>query len=203
MRIPPAHCIGRTTDSARRQQNHSYGAVMILAAGCIFLSGTAIAQTTLSTILSAPAATQVRIIEWDLPADADTSPGAMVVDTQGDDRNRIWFVTRTGFPVHVYRMEFPSSLMKGKARWTSWELSDSLATGGVVRKIRPSRDRRFVFARTQTTLERIDTQKCSGTPPDRTCERVIWTDQDDGGSNVSDVAVDGYNNVFSTHSPMD
>src|SRR5256885_1170597 len=119
MWILPTHCVGRTTDPTRRQQNRSYGAVMILAAGCIFLSHTAFAQTTLSTVFTATSTPQARLIEWDLPTQFDSTPGAMVVDTQGDDRNRIWFVTREGNPPHAYRMDFPSSLMKGNAHWTS------------------------------------------------------------------------------------
>ena len=211
MWILPTHCSGPTTDPARRQQNRSYGAVMILAAGCIFLSGTALAQTTLSTLSAAMP--QARLIEWDLPPQGDATPGAMVVDTQGDDRNRVWFVTRLGSPPHVYRMDFPSSLMKGNARWTSWELTTPALTGGVAnRRIRPSKDRRFVFVRTivpldggavVTTLERIDTTNCSGTPPNQTCERVVWTDQNLAGINVSDVAIDDLNNIFTTHSPQD
>jgi len=184
--------------AVRRQQNRLYAA-MIFAAGCTLLSGTALAQTTLSTALAAPAPTQARIIEWDLPAQADAVPGAMIVDTQGDDRNRIWFVTR--FDGHVYRMDFPSSLMRGKARWTSWSLSDAALFAGGVRKLRASKDRRFVFVRTVTTLERIDTQNCAGSAP-RTCQRTVWFDQPDG-FDVSDVAVDDRNNVFSTHTPAD
>jgi hypothetical protein len=182
---------------------------MILAAGCIFLSGTALAQTTLSTALTAAPTPKVRIIEWDLPAEADLSPGAMVVDSQGDDQNRIWFVTRVGGPPHVYRMDFPKSFMKFDARWTRWALSDvALFTGGL-RRIRPSRDRRFIVARTDTTLERIDTKKC--TVSTQTCERTVWTDQPDnltsgatGGVTVgdlSDVAVDDWNNIFTSHTP--
>src|SRR2546429_9963245 len=33
------------------------------------------------------------IVEFDLPAIADASPGAMIVDSQGQDNSRIWFVT--------------------------------------------------------------------------------------------------------------
>src|SRR5882762_4368863 len=115
MWIFPTHCNTRPIAAAGRQQNRLYGAAMMFAAGCILLSGTVAAQTTSSTLSTVvPTVTQAkaRLIEWDLPPQADTSPGAMVVDTQGDDRNRLWFVTRALQP-HVYRMNFPSSLMKG------------------------------------------------------------------------------------------
>jgi hypothetical protein len=197
----PTHCSGRPVTPAGRHNNRSYTAATIFAAGCTFLSGTALAQTTLSTGLTAHPVTQARIIEWDLPTQADLTPGAMVVDTQGDDRNRIWFVTRVGeVAMHVYKMEFPSSLMRGKARWTAWQLNELSGTSGGVRKIRASKDRRFVFVRTLTALERIDTQKCSGYSPNQTCERTDWFDQPDG-LDVSDVAVDDRNNVFTTHTP--
>src|SRR6185503_18552444 len=199
MWIFPTHCSGRTTDPTLRQRNCSFGAAMIMAAGCVFLSNTALAQTTLPTLPTAPAPTQARLIEWDLPAQADAVPGAMIVDTQGDDQNRIWFVTR--FEGHVYKVDFPSQLMRGKARWTSWSLSEAAIFTGGVRKLRASKDRRFVFVRTPTTLERIDTQNCVGSSP-RTCKRTIWFDQPDG-FDVSDLAVDDRNNVFSTHTPAD
>jgi hypothetical protein len=188
---------------------------MTVVAGWALLTGTALAQTTsnpLTTVVTTTSTAQARLIEWDLPTLGDALPGAMVVDTQGDDRNRIWFVTRVGAPPHAHRMDFPSSLMKGNARWTSWELSQmAVITGGTdttTRRIRPSKDRRFVFVRTiavsldggvNSTLERIDTRNCSG----QTCERLVWTDQTFTGQNVSDVAIDDYNNVFTTHSPQD
>jgi len=205
MWIPPT-CSGPTTALARRQQNRSYGAVMILAAGCIFFSGTALAQTTLPTALTAAPIPKVRIIEWDLPVDADASPGAMVIDSQGDDQNRIWFLTRVGGPPRVYRMDFPKSFMKFDARWTRWDLSDAALFTGGLRRIRPSRDRRFIVARTVTTLERIDTKKC--TVSTQTCERTVWTDQPDNlisgvtAGDLSDVAVDDWNSIFTSHTPV-
>jgi hypothetical protein len=218
--IFPPHCSNRPAlvGPAGQQRNHS-GAVgtVLVAASTLFLASAALAQTssTLSTVVPTDTTAQARLIEWDLPTQGgDVIPGSMVVDTQGDDRNRIWFVTRLGNPPHAYRMEFPSSLMKGNARWTSWELSElAFFTGGTdtaTRRIRPSKDRRFLFVRTLavsleggfvTTLERIDTKNCSGMP--QKCERLVWTDEDFAGSNVSDVAIDDYNNVFTTHSPQD
>jgi hypothetical protein len=218
MRTFPSHCSNRMF-ALRRQQNRLYVA-MVFAAGCTLLSGSALAQVPLSTLPTVTTG-QARLIEWDLPPqDDDVVPGAMVVDSQGDDKNRIWFVTRAGNPPHAYRMDFPSSLMKGNARWTSWALSQTaLITGGTdtaTRRIRPSKDRRFLFVRTVAinlespgvvaTVERIDTKNCSGMP--QTCERLVWIDQSGealptevAALNVSDVAIDDYNNVFTTHSP--
>jgi hypothetical protein len=145
--------------------------------------------------------TTAHIVEWDLPAQADASPGAMVVDTLGDDQNRIWFLTRTGAPQRAFRFDPAKSLTKGFAQWRSWELADANQqppnfTGGV-KRLRASRDRRFIFLRTTASLLRIDTQSCSGTP--QTCPRTKWVDQADNGFNVSDLAVDDLNNVFTTN----
>jgi hypothetical protein len=203
----PPHCTVRLdlNGPAGRQQKRSHPVVIVLvAASTLFLASAAFAQITISNPVSPvlPVITSARLIEWDLPPQADTSPGAMVVDTQGDDRNRLWFVTRA-FEPHVYRMDFPSSLMKGSARWTSWALSPTaLAAGGVspaMRRVRPSKDRRFVFVRTLLALERIDTKNCYGSP--QTCERTVWLDQDGTVNSLSDLAVDDYNNVYSTHAP--
>jgi len=142
------------------------------------------------------------IVEWDLPAVADASPGAMVVDTRAEDNNRVWFVTRLGAQ-RVYRVVPSRSLMKGAAQWTSWDLAEDSTTTGGLRKIRPSHDRRFVFVRTAASLQRIDTQSCDAATP-QTCERIEWLDQVDPQNgqatspNVSDLAVDDYNNVFNT-----
>src|SRR3954465_14001287 len=162
--------------------------------------------STITTILNAPPAPQARIIEWDLPSEADMSPGAIVVDTQGHDKNqnRMFFVTRQGFPARVYRMDFPKSLMKGSARWTAWQLSDnSIITGGG-RKGGGAPDRRYVFVRTVFSLERIDTQNCTS-GPDPTCQRTVWLDQTAVEPDPSDLSVDGLNRVYSTHAinPLD
>jgi hypothetical protein len=158
--------------------------------------------TLMGGVLSAlPAAAQTvqtttaHIVEWDLPATADSSPGAMVVDPRGDDQNRLWFVTRLGVP-RVFRVSPFRSLMKGPATWTSWELAlDSFTTGGT-KKIKASHDRRFVWVRTAESLQRIDTQNCDTASP-QTCQRIEWFDQP-GQFNVSDLSVDDYNNVFTT-----
>src|SRR5437016_217090 len=131
------------------------------------------------------------IVEWNLPAMADASPGAMLVDTRGDDNNHVWFVTRLGVP-RVFRLTPPGSLMRASAQWTSWELNENSGTTGGLKKIKGSRDRRFVFVRSATSIQRIDTQSCDAT----TCQRTTWLDQDT--FNVSDLTVDDWNNVFTT-----
>ncbi|PYR03784.1 MAG: hypothetical protein DMG00_25405 [Acidobacteria bacterium] len=169
-----------------------------LAAGLMLPAATP-AQTVEQPAVQQPAF-QVRtahLIEFNIPAKIDASPGAMVVDTRGEDNNRIWFVTRLGTQ-RVIRVNPAKSLMKGAAQWTSWELAqDSFTTGGT-KKIRASHDRRFVFVRTAMSLQRIDTQNCMPatalTPA--TCERIEWQDQIP--PNVSDLAVDDYNDVFTT-----
>jgi hypothetical protein len=164
-------------------------AVVLAALGVLAVSGAAAAQP------------KARLIEWDLPAQADATPGALVVDTQGHDKNRMFFVTRGGTPT-LYRVEFPKSLTKGSARWTSWALN-AFITGGV-KKIRASHDRRYLFVRTLTenmgeAVERVDTQNCGS----GSCERTVWTDPTVMGIDVSDVAIDGANNVFTAHTPLD
>ena len=147
---------------------------------------------TLATPVAAqvPQMTTAHIVEFDLPAPADASPGAMIVDSQGRDKNRLWFVTRLGNQ-RVVRLDAARSLMKGQAQWKSWELADDSVTTGGLKRIRASNDRRFVFVRTASSIQRIDTQNCDST----TCERTEWLDQV-GSLNVSDLAVDDYNNIF-------
>jgi hypothetical protein len=186
-----------------------------LAAGLLLVgaAGTARAQLSTTTISStsttASPVTQVgnaRIIEWDLPTDVDFNPGAMVVDTRGEDNNMIWFITRIGAQ-KVYRFNLQRSLMQGggPARWTSWDLVPDTNTGGI-RKLRPSHDRRFVIARTPTSLQEVDTQACAaGTPLNpTTCASGLrrWDFSDpetpEGAPFVSDIAVDDGRRVFST-----
>src|SRR5690349_12402202 len=93
---------------------------------------TAGSTTTITSTTTPPTA---RVIKWDLPAQSDARPGAMQFDGQGRDRNQLWFVTRVGSPT-VYRVQFPKSLFKGSARWSSWQLNAAL-TGGI-KKIRTS-----------------------------------------------------------------
>jgi len=162
---------------------------------------TAVSNPPISTTVSNPP--RIRVIEWSLPADQtspDARPGAIVVDTQGHDVNRMWFVTR--IQPHLYRLDFPRSFMKGTARWTSWELK-ALTSGGI-RRLRPSWDRRYVFIRTISSdgneaIERVDTDptKCPGA----NCQTTVYQDNATLALDVSDVAVDDRNNVYTSHSP--
>ena len=164
-------------------------------------------STVINTVSTTAAIPKARIIEWDLPSAGDAHPGAMVVDTQGydKDRNRLWFVTRQGDPAaRVYRMDFPRSLASGWAQWTAWQLSDlSIITGGVdkgqSRKIRSSKDRRYIYVRSVFSLERIDTQNCDRAS--NTCESLVWADRvaDPGEFDTSDLTVDDWNSVYWTH----
>ena len=177
-----------------------------VAAG-LFLTGTvATAQAQNGTTVVGSA----RVIEWDLPADVDFNPGAMVVDTRGEDNNTIWFITRIGAQ-KVYRFNLQSSLMKngGPARWTSWDLIPDSNTGGI-RKMRPSHDRRFIIARTPTSLQEVDTQACAAvgtklSPATCTSGLRRWDFSDpetpEGAPFVSDIAVDDSRRVFTTGQP--
>ena len=151
--------------------------------------------TPLSAAAQTVQTTTAHIVEWDLPAIADASPGAMVVDTSGDDNNRLWFVTRLGAQ-RVIRLDPATSLMTGSAQWKSWQLADDSFTTGGTKKLRASRDRRFIFVRTAASIQRIDTQNCDTANP-QTCQRIEWFDQV-GSQNVSDMSVDDLNNVFTT-----
>jgi streptogramin lyase len=182
-----------------------------IAAG-LFLAGvgTASAQTTVAVLPTGTA----HVIEWDLSSmQLDGNPGAMVVDTRGEDRNRVWFITRLANPAgetdptqiaspqRIYRFDPSTSLYKAAANWSSWELRGDIFGGGITR-IRPSHDRRFVFARTTSFVQRVDTQNCTtGTYP--TCERTVYSYPDEqplsqnAGQN-SDIAVDDMNRIFTS-----
>ena len=78
-----------------------------------FIQCTAVVAALLTPLSAAAQTVQNRtahIVEWDLPAIADASPGAMIVDTTGDDQNRLWFVTRLGAQ-RVIRLDPATSLM--------------------------------------------------------------------------------------------
>ncbi|HEY0519908.1 MAG TPA: hypothetical protein VGC84_10490, partial [Ilumatobacteraceae bacterium] len=187
--------------------------VTMLAAACLLAAAPTLAFAQVNT--SAPSGTSVpvttagtaHLIEWDLaslPDALDGNPGAMVVDTRGEDNNRAWFVTRvaapdaTGGGQRVYRFDPARSLMKGNAYWTSWDLRVDSFAGGL-KKMRPSHDRRYIFVRTATFIQRIDTQNCTtGSAP--TCQRTVWTFVEDpvDPTFVSDVAIDDQNHVFTT-----
>ena len=173
---------------------------------------------TTSGSTASPTGSQItftHIVEWDIPGAGDIEPGAITVDTQGKDNNRVWFLTRQGAQ-KVYRFDPAKSLMKGSAQWSSWELSQTVLdpvffvghTGGL-KRLKPSDDRRYVFVRTDQNIQRVDTQKCKpatvktssspAMPP--TCELTIWQDQP-GNTNVSDLAVDSTNRIFTTATPV-
>ena len=156
------------------------------------------AATETSTSTSQPTTTFTHIVEWDIPALGDLEPGAVAVDSHGRDKNRVWFLTRTGAQ-KVYRFDPAKSLMKGSAQWTSWQLSVTLpadSTGGL-KRLKPSDDRRYVFVRTSSNVQRVDTQNCkTGIPA--TCELTIWQDKATEQFSTSDLAIDGLNRVFTT-----
>src|SRR3954466_5275923 len=124
--------------------------------------------TGTTTLTTAAAKPTTHVIEWDLTSMSDQldgNPGAMVVDTRGEDNNRLWFVTRlTPDPAtkqKVYRFTPPRSLKATYASWTGWDLRPTAFFSGGVTKMRPSHDRRFLFVRmpgdTGAVIQRIDT----------------------------------------------
>jgi hypothetical protein len=148
------------------------------------------------------------IIEWDLPMPVDFNPGAVVVDTRGEDNNRAWFVTRAAeTTTKVYRFDFGPSLMKnnGNARWTSWDLTRDVINNGGIAKLRPSHDRRFLVVRTSSSIQEVDTQACpAGTISNPTncpsgLRRWDFTDPESPDPDsvfVSDLAVDDGRRIF-------
>src|SRR5436305_13145597 len=63
------------------------------AAAQLTSGSTAVANTSVAAIsLPSTATPKVRVIEWNLPAQADATPGAVIVDTMGQDSSRMWFV---------------------------------------------------------------------------------------------------------------
>jgi streptogramin lyase len=178
--------------------------------GLLAVPGVAFAELSSTPAVPTTAATgatsTAHLVEWDLPFEADMSPGAVTIDTRGRDHNRLWFVTRTsidGQP-RVYRFDPPQSLLRGNARFTSWSLVEPLFSGGV-RRLTVSPDQRSLLVRTSSFVERVDTQKCApGTPAaPRLCAGAltIWEfpeDTSSPGPFVSDVAVDDQNRTFTT-----
>ena len=81
-----------------------------LIAAVLFLApGVGSAQVSSPTSIL-PSLGTAHIIEWDLSqldGEIDANPGAIVVDTRGEDHNRVWFVTRaTGADgQRVYRFD--------------------------------------------------------------------------------------------------
>src|SRR5207237_3054100 len=139
--------------------------LITLAAGLILPAATS-GQTVEQSTVQQPVVQQrtAHLIEFNVPAKIDASPGAMVVDTRGEDNNRIWYVTRLGTQ-RVIRVEPAKSSMKVAARWTSWALAQESFTTGATKKIRTWRHRRSVSVRTALSLQRIETQHCLPTAP--------------------------------------
>lgn len=155
-----------------------------------------------------PTTGTAKAIEWDLPAQMDSLPGAIFVDMVGDG-NRVWFVSRSDAP-HVYRVDLPSAKKLQSAPFFAWSLDPAGALASGLRRIRTSRDRRFVFVRTTFAMQRVDTGACVSktvAPPTASCTLTVWDNQattpaDPAGANTdfrtgSDIAVDDYNNVYS------
>jgi hypothetical protein len=188
------------------------GVLLALTASAqlVTLAGSEVPSSDVPTSTSSQFLKFTHIVEWDIPALGDVEPGAITVDSHGRDNNRVWFLTRTGAQ-KAYRFDPARSLMRGSAQWTSWQLSQTppLSTTGGLKRLKPSDDRRFLFVRTSDNLQRVDTHKCTSgtlqtafapaTPP--TCELTVWQDQP-FNLNVSDLAVDSANRVFTTATPL-
>jgi hypothetical protein len=176
-----------------------------------------------ATALASPAAAQLsgtvqtptfcaadaRVTEWDIPANMDNRPGAMVVDMHASEGNRVWFVTRAGIPPRVYRIR-PRN-RKQPAEWRSWQLAQDSGTTGGLKKIKVTGDSRFVFVRSTAfigdtgepfflpifndSVQRIDTANCKPHPSDKTlqvCQGVEWSGElPDPGSSDLDTDRDG------------
>ncbi|PYR90766.1 MAG: hypothetical protein DMF84_19195 [Acidobacteria bacterium] len=121
----------------------------------------------------------------------------------------------------MYRVDLHNDKKnRNTADWFSWELQ-SASNGGTsvangLRRIRPSKDGRFVFVHTTTSVIRIDTQpqNCrpiastliiAGVTPTVECPRTTWPhdqipqdpDHPANPDTGSDVTIDGNNNIFS------
>ncbi len=139
-------------------------------------------------------ATDAPLVEWDLPVVADFGNGAITVDVHSPaHRPRLWFVSYVGTPPRLFRFEVGKSMATSNATWTSYDLAeDSFYTGGVHR-IKVHKDDQTVFVRTDSSLQRIDSNTCSTDPMTLmpVCNRVVWRDQlTDGTPHVSDLAID-------------
>jgi hypothetical protein len=156
------------------------------------------------------------VIEWDLPLDTDEKTGGIMVDLTGDG-NRLWFVTRQALP-RVYRMDLKYGKRVNPAQWVSWPLD---ATGGPtsgLRKMKTSKDKRFIFIRSSDTLQRVDTGSCAMQytglyANTTTCRRTVWrydvtqpSDPSQTGFLAdagSDIAIDDYNFVYTASGMAD
>jgi len=203
-----------TNHAQRKKSARSCGAALVTA-GLVASTTPAVAQTSPAATQPSTTPTTVRLIEWDLPQQMDNQPGAMVVDVQGD-RNRLWFVTRlqNGDAPRVYRVDLRGDKKnKDTAEWFSWEL-DPAASGVAngLRKVRASKDGRYIFVHTTESMQRIDTASCTpisstisiaGFYPTAQCPRITWPhDQPADPAHLpalftgSDVSFDDYGNAY-------
>lgn len=170
---------------------------------CLALATRLDAQTS-----QVPSTGTARVIEWDIPQQADLEPGSIVTDLTGDT-DRLWFVTRIGTGPRVYRMDVRSGKKVNNAVWFSWDLDSNGGLASGLRRIKTSKDGRFVFVRTTFSLQRIDTGGCTTTPgtsPPVTCPRTVWdnaqtvpTDPsllNTSEKTGSDLAIDDSNNLY-------
>src|SRR5439155_10476957 len=99
------------------------------------------------------------IIEWNINANLDNSPGALTTDTTYSGAgNRLLFVTRGGFP-RVFLFTVPKDAKNGVASWVSHRLdAEFLGPTGGIKRLKASHDRRFVFVKTVTAVQKVDTQ---------------------------------------------
>ena len=168
----------------RRARKRIVGLAPVVAAALGFAASAAAQSST--TVRPVP---KVEVLTWDLMGmEGDSQPGAVIADMTGGT-NRLWFVTKAN--PHIYRLELGNGKKVNKATWTSW----SLAPGGVssgIRRIKTSGDKRYVFVRTQATVERVDTQSCTSSG----CASRFWILADDpngvsaAAENGSDLAID-------------
>ena len=172
------------------------------SAGAQILAATNLDASMMSAPACVPGQISVPVVEWDLSAlmTNDAEPGAITVDVQtsSSDPSRVWFVTRASDP-QLYRV-IPGRARHDSARWRAWSLQALQPTGGL-KKVRPSKDNRYVFVRTPNRLQRVDT-KCPETMPG-VCDDglTIFTDSDPQLVGASDVALDSSNNVFTVGVP--
>ena len=148
---------------------------------------------------------KVEVLEWNIPKNADMRPGAITVDLAGDG-NRLWFVTRTGS--HLYQLDLRGGKKVNKGQWLSWEL-DPGQIGNGLRKIKASKDKRWVFVDSTFALQRVDTVDCIKIDLlASACPRTTWSYATEdvtllNPARGSDVAVDDYNNVYTAVATLD
>src|SRR5204862_1854433 len=132
---------------------------------------------------------------------ADTASGAIMVDVHSSHKPRLWFVSRVG-DVKLIRFEPGLKLATDNAKWKSFDLQAEPfgnTTGGLhnnrMHRVKMHKNDQWLYIRTHTSLERIDTGNCMGVAPAETCERTTWLDQTtdlgpDVVPHVSDLSLD-------------